>query len=300
MAPETIDGGDVSRFLSDLTVRGRVSPATQKQALNAIVFFLRDGLGKEPGEIPFRRAKPRLRIPTVLTPEECSRLFLEMEGTLRLLVELLYGTGFRLMEALRLRVKDLDFERSQITIRAGKGDKDRIGLLPDRLVEPLRRQLRTARKVFENDRAESIAGVWLPEGLDRKYPNAGIEWPWQWFFPSRETSIDPASGLRRRHHLLDNIVQKAVKNAARDAGVAKRVTPHTLRHSFATHLLESGADIRTVQELLGHSKVETTMIYTHVMKKPGFGVRSPLDLIADQAPGEDRAARSLRRKPTVV
>lgn len=284
MAPETIDGDDIGRFLGDLAVRGRVSPATQKQALNAIVFFLREGLGREPGKIEFRRAKPKVRAPVVLTPSECSRLFAEIDGTVRLVAEVMYGSGLRLMEALRLRVKDLDFERCQITIRAGKGDKDRITVLPARLVEPMQNQLKTARRVFVGDRAESIAGVWLPEALGRKYPNAGVEWPWQWLFPSRETSLDPVCGLKRRHHLLDGIVQKAVKTAARKAGIHKRVTPHVMRHSFATHLLENGSDIRTVQELLGHSKVETTMIYTHVMNRPGLHIRSPLDDIPEDEP----------------
>lgn len=279
MAPETIDGEDIGRFLSEIALRGRVSPATQKQALNAIVFFMREGLGREPGEIDFRRARPKVRMPVVLTPGECSRLFGEMEGTVRLVAEVMYGSGLRLMEALRLRIKDVDFERAQLHVRAGKGDKDRITVLSDRLVEPLERHMKTVRRTYEKDRAESAAGVWLPEGLARKYPNAGTEWPWQWFFPSREVGTDPVSGLKRRHHLLDGLVQKAVKKAAGEAGIHKRVTPHVLRHSFATHLLENGSDIRTVQELLGHSNVETTMIYTHVMKKPGLGVRSPLDAI---------------------
>jgi integron integrase len=283
MAPETFDGEDIGRFLGDLAVRGRVSPATQKQALNAIVFFLRDGLGREPGEIEFRRARPKLRVPVVLTPRDRSQLFGEMEGTVRLVAEVMYGSGLRLMEALRLRVKDLDFERRQITVRAGKGDKDRITILPDRLVEALQGQLKVARKTFDGDRAKSMAGVWLPEALGRKYPNAGAEWPWQWLFPSRETSTDPACGLKRRDHLLDSMVQKAVKTAAREAGIDKRVTPHVMRHSFATHLLENGSDIRTVQELLGHSRVQTTMIYTHVMNRPGLHIRSPLDDFAEDA-----------------
>lgn len=277
MDPETIDAEDIGRFLSELVVHYRNSASTQSQALNAIVFFVREGLGREPGEIKFHRARKKIRTPVVMTPGECSRLFEEMDGTVRLIAEVMYGSGIRLLEALRLRVKDLDFERSQLTVRAGKGDKDRLTILPDRGVDALQRQMKAARRVFEKDRADGIAGVWLPEGLSRKYPNAGSEWPWQWFFPSREVGTDPSSGLTRRHHVLDNVVQKAVKSAAARAGIHKRITPHVLRHSFATHLLESGSDIRTIQELLGHSKVETTMIYTHVTKKPGLGVRSPFD-----------------------
>ena len=177
MAPETIDGADIGRFLSEIAVRGRVSPATQKQALNAIVFFLREGLGREPGEIDFRRARPKVRMPVVLTPGECSRLFGKMEGTVRLVAEFMYGSGLRLMEALRVRIKDIDFDRAQLHVRSGKGDKDRITVLSDRLVEPLQRQMKSVRKIYEKDRAESTVGVWLPEGLARKYPNAGTEWP---------------------------------------------------------------------------------------------------------------------------
>ncbi|MEZ5277945.1 MAG: integron integrase [Opitutaceae bacterium] len=277
MAPETIDREDVSRFLSEIAVSGRASQSSQRQALNAIVLFVRDALGRDLGEFGFQRAARKKRMPVVLTPDECNRLFSEMDGSVRLLVEIMYGSGLRLMEALRLRVKDIDPDRGQLTVHAGKGDKDRVTVLSERLVAPLQWQMRAVRKLYEKDRLEGLAGVWLPEGLERKYPTAGTQWPWQWLFPSRETSIDPVSGLRRRHHVIDRRIQVAVSNAAREAGLNKRVTPHVLRHSFATHLLENGSDIRTVQELLGHSKLETTMIYTHVTKRPGMGVRSPLD-----------------------
>jgi integron integrase len=200
-----------------------------------------------------------------------------MEGTHRLMAELAYGAGLRLMELLRLRVHHVDLDRGRLQVFAGKGDKDRVTVLPDKSVPLLREQLARLRDLWEVDRSGTLPGVWLPEGLARKYPKAGESWEWQWLFPSRETSIDPGSGVRRRHHVTDSSFQKAVLCAARKAGLSKRVSPHTLRHSFATHLLESGTDIRTVQELLGHSSVETTQIYTHVMQKPGLRVRSPLD-----------------------
>ena len=195
------------------------------------------------------------------------------------MAELAYGAGLRLMELLRLRVHHLDLERGQLKIYAGKGDKDRITVLPERLQAGLKAQIERLRQRFQTDREEGLAGVWLPEGLARKYPKAGVSWEWQWLFPSREASVDPVSGIRRRHHLIDTSFQRILKRAAYAAKIDKRVTPHVLRHSFATHLLEAGADIRTVQELLGHESVETTQIYTHVMQKPGLGVKSPFDAL---------------------
>lgn len=283
-SPETIDADDIGRFLTDLATRRRVTWSTQKQALNAIVFFLREGLGREPGKIDFRRIPKKVRAPDILTPQECSRLFDELDGPQRLIAEIIYGSGLRLSEALRLRVKDLDPDRGQLTVRAGKGDKDRVTMLPQRLNDAVQRQFKTVRRHYEHDRAEDRPGVWLPEGLARKYPKAGREWPWQWFFPSRELGKDPKTGLRRRHHVLPARVQQAVKRASQVAGFNKRITPHVLRHSFATHLLETGTDIRTVQKLLGHARVETTMIYTHVMMTPGIGVRSPLDNLPGSNP----------------
>jgi integron integrase len=200
-----------------------------------------------------------------------------MAVPMKWIAQLLYGSGLRLMECLRLRVKDVDFGRGLITVRSGKGDKDRVTMLPVSLHSVLREQLKEWRAIWESDRAAELAGVWLPDALDRKYPKAGEQWAWFWLWPSPETSIDPRSRLRRRHHLIDASVQGAVKTAARRAGINKWVTPHILRHSFATQLLESGTDIRTLQDLLGHEDVATTQIYTHVMKKPGLGVRSPLD-----------------------
>jgi integron integrase len=276
-SPYAAGAEDVAAFLTALAVQQRASPSTQKQALNALVFLMQEALHRELGQMDFKRAYPQRRVPTVLSRAECGRLFASMEGTHRLMAELAYGAGLRLMELLRLRVHHVDLDRGRLQVFAGKGDKDRVTVLPDNSVPLLREQLARLRDLWEVDRSGSLPGVWLPEGLARKYPKAGESWEWQWLFPSRETSIDPGSGVRRRHHVTDSSFQKAVLCAARKAGLSKRVSPHTLRHSFATHLLESGTDIRTVQELLGHSSVETTQIYTHVMQKPGLRVRSPLD-----------------------
>ncbi len=279
--PEVAEGRDIADFLSKLAVEQRASPSTQKQALNALVFFLQEGLKHEVGKIDFCRARARVRVPTVLSRQECERMLSQLTGTTQLMAELAYGAGLRLMELLRLRVHHLDLERGQLKVYGGKGDKDRVTVLPVRLVEPLQAHLNRLKVLFAEDRAAGLAGVWLPEGLARKYPRAGEQWEWQWLFPSRETSIDPLSGVERRHHLSDAPFQTAIRRAAAAAGIDKRVTPHVLRHSFATHLLESGTDIRTVQELLGHESLETTQIYLHVMQKPGVGVRSPLDRIGE-------------------
>jgi len=273
------EAADVGAFLTELAVTRRASPSTQKQALNAVVFFLQEGLHRHLGKIAFRRAAPRERMPTVLSRQECRRLFAELEGTPRLMAELMYGSGLRLMELLRLRVQHLDMERGRIKVAGGKGDKDRVTVLPEALVGALAEHLARLKSLYAEDRAAGLAGVWLPEGLDRKYPKAGERWNWQWVFPSRETSVDPATKVRRRHHVIDSTFQNNVRWAAERAGLDKRVTPHVLRHSFATHLLEGGTDIRTLQDLLGHESVATTQIYTHVMAKPGMGVRSPLDRV---------------------
>ena len=268
---------EVGAFLSELAVRHRATAATQRQALNALVFLLREALHRQLADIPFRRALPRGRAPTVLSRDECRRLFAALEGTPRLMAELAYGSGLRLMELLRLRVHHVDFARGQLKVVGGKGDKDRITVLPDRLIPALRAHVERLRALHAQDRTAELAGVWLPEGLARKYPKAGERFAWQWLFPSRETSIDPIAKVRRRHHVIDSTFQNNIRWAAERAKIDKRVTPHVLRHSFAIHLLEDGADIRTVQDLLGHESVETTQIYTHVMRKPGVGVKSPLD-----------------------
>ena len=269
---------DLRAFLSELAVKHRVSVATQKQALNALVFLVREVLRQEPGDFSdFERAQRRRRLPAVLTRAECQRLFGALDGTARLMAELMYGSGLRLTELLRLRIKDVDLDRHQVTVRAGKGDKDRVTVLPESLVERLRAHRDRVRELYEEDRKARLPGVWMPEALERKYPKAGEAWEWHWLFPSRQVLRDPRSGTRRRHHVLDATFQQSIRLAAAKAGLNKRVTPHTLRHSFATHLLEGGTDIRTVQDLLGHQDVSTTQIYTHVMKKPGLGVKSPLD-----------------------
>ncbi len=266
------------RFLDNLAVRGGVSASTQKQALNALVFFFREVLGQEPGDISaYQRAKVRSRLPVVLTRTEMLALLDRLEGTVRLMAQVMFGGGLRLMELLRLRVKDIDLERQTVVVRSGKGDKDRVTVLPETVIPGLRRHIERLRGLFESDRAQSLPGVYLPGALERKYPNAGKDWAWQWLWPSRELSVDPRSGFKRRHHVLDRTFQLAIRRAAQQARINKVVTPHVLRHSFATQMMERGADIRTVQELLGHKDVATTQIYTHVMQKPGLGVRSPLD-----------------------
>lgn len=275
---ESATAQEIRDFLSDLAVRGRVAAGTQRQALNALVFLFQEALGRDPGDLSgYQVSRRGRRIPTVLTRQECQRLFEQLKGTSRLMAELMYGAGLRLTELLRLRIKDLDLDRCQVVVRGGKGDKDRVTILPESLLERLRAHRDRVRQLYEEDRAAAVAGVWMPEALERKYPGAGTDWQWYWVFPSRQMMQDPHSGLKRRHHVLDATFQHLVRQATRAANLSKRVTPHTLRHSFATHLLERGADIRTVQDLLGHADVGTTQIYTHVMKKPGLGVRSPLD-----------------------
>jgi len=275
--PYAAGAEEVGAFLTDLAVRTRASPSGQRQALNALVFLMQEALSRDLGKLDFKRATPRVRVPIVLARDECQRIFRQMEGTHRLMAELAYGAGLRLMELLRLRVQHLDLERLQLTVRGGKGDKDRMTVIPQSLVPALERQFERLRRLQAADRAAGLPAVWLPDGLEKKFKRAGEKWEWQWFFPSREASRDPTTGIVRRHHTLDGAFQNAVRNAAAAAGINKRVTPHAFRHSFATHLLESGTDIRTVQELMGHASVETTQIYLHVMKKPGLGVRSPLD-----------------------
>ena len=277
-SPAAARGEDVAAFLSALAVGQRAAPSTQKQALNALVFFMQEGLRVDLGEMDFRRARARERMPTVLSKAEVRQVLERLPRGYRLMAEVMYGGGLRLMELLRLRVHHLDLARAQIKVYAGKGDKDRITVLPDVLQEKLTAHLVRLKEIYAEDRAAGAPGVWLPEGLARKYAKAGETWEWQWLWPSREFLREPETGLQRRHHILDGTFQNAVRKAGQEAGLTKRVTPHVLRHSFATHLLESGTDIRTLQELLGHESVETTQIYTHVMQKPGLGVRSPLDV----------------------
>jgi integron integrase len=276
--PREMGAAQVSAFLSHLATRGRVAASTQNQALNALVFLYRHVLEQPLDTLDdlIRAKKPR-RLPTVFTREEVDRTLAQLKGCNRLVASLLYGSGLRLLEALRLRVRDLDFAMAQLVVRDGKGRKDRVGLLPQRLVPALREQLSRARLLHELDLAEGFGAVWLPNALARKYPAAPREWRWQYVFPAERRSRDPRGGQERRHHLGETAVQKAVTTAIRAAGIQKHGSCHTFRHSFATHLLEDGYDIRTVQELLGHADVRTTMIYTHVLNRGGRGVLSPLD-----------------------
>lgn len=276
--PRDMGKREVEAFLTHLAVEGRVAASTQNQALAAILFLYRHVLERDIGwlEHVVHARRPK-RVPIVLTREEVARVLRAMEGTPQLVASLLYGAGLRLMEALRLRVKDVDLEYGQLLVRDGKGGKDRHTVLPESLRPDVKRQLDRSRHVFERDRADDVPGVELPSALARKYPAAGVEWPWHWVFPAPRLSTDPRSGVRRRHHLHEQRVQRTVRSAVRSAGIGKAARSHTLRHSFATHLLEDGYDIRTVQELLGHKDVKTTMIYTHVLQRNRAGVVSPLD-----------------------
>jgi len=283
--PREMGGPEVEAFLSHLATEGRVAASTQNQALSALLFLYRDVLKVElPWLDGVVRAKRSQRVPVVLTENEVRGLLARLDGTKWLVASLLYGTGMRLLEGLRLRVKDVDFERKEITVRDGKGAKDRRTMLSDQLLEPLGTHLAKVRALHEQDLVGGFGDVHLPFALARKYPKAGRSWPWQYVFPSGRRSADPLDGVIRRHHLDEKIIQRAVSAAGRAAGIAKPVSPHVLRHSFATHVLAAGYDIRTVQELLGHSDVSTTMIYTHVLNKGGRGVISPLDRLETVSP----------------
>jgi integron integrase len=276
--PSGMGTDEIRQFLSHLATDRSVAASTQNQALSALLFLYREVLGVElPYVEGIERARRPTRVPVVLTREEADLVVSQVGGAYRLMVSLLYGSGLRLMECVRLRVKDIDFGYRQVTVRDGKGEKDRRTVLPESLVEPLGRHLERVRLLHEEDLRAGYGRVYLPYALERKYPSAAAEWMWQWVFPAAKISVDPRSGEARRHHASEDMLQAAVKKGARAAGVEKRVSCHTLRHSFATHLLESGYDIRTMQELLGHTSVETTQIYTHVLNKGGRGVKSPLD-----------------------
>ena len=269
---------EVEAFLTHLAVEGGVAASTQNQAKSALLFLYKEVLGVElPWLDGVASAKAPKRLPVVLTRDEVRAALDRTEGTPGLMLRLIYGTGVRVMECLRLRVKDLDFARREIVVREGKGFKDRVTMLPESLVAPLREHLVRVRALHERDLREGGGEVYLPYALARKYPAAGREWAWQYVFPSARLSVDPRSGAVRRHHADEKSVQRALRQAVRDAGIHKPASPHTLRHSFATHLLEGGQDIRTVQELLGHKDVSTTMIYTHVLNRGARGVMSPLD-----------------------
>ena len=276
--PKDLGAPEVQAFLSHLAVDRGVSASTQNQAKAALLFMYREVLVTDlPWLTEVAQAKRQTKLPVVLTQGEIRGLFDQMDGVMALVAKVLYGTGIRLMEGLRLRVKDLEFERLEVIVREGKGGKDRITMLPEGLVKPLRAHLDRVRALHEKDLQEGFGEVWLPDALARKIKAAPKAWGWQWVFPSSLRSVDPRSGITRRHHLQPESVQKAIRLAARGAEIIKPVTPHVLRHSFATHVLAAGYDIRTVQELLGHKDVATTMIYTHVLNRGGRGVLSPLD-----------------------
>lgn len=278
--PRDMGVAEVEAFLTMLATQRRVSSSTHNQALSAVLFLYREVLGTQlPWMDSLQRPGYTRRIPTVLTTDEVRLLLGAMEGPIGLVARLLYGTGMRLMEGLRLRVKDLDFDRNVIVVRQAKGSKDRVVMLPRSLADALRLQLVQARAVWQQDRAAAQPGVEVPHALEKKYPQVGQSWGWFWIFPSPTMATDPRSGVRRRHHLYEERLQRAIKKAVASAGIIQRVSAHTLRHSFATHLLQAGTDIRTVQELLGHSDVSTTMIYTHVLKMAAGTTRSPIDSI---------------------
>ncbi len=277
-APAALGKDAVVAFLEYLAVQRNVAASTQNQALNALVFLYKQVLGQPLEDLgDFARAKRPKRLPVVLSQSEARALIEALTGTAQLMAGLLYGSGLRLMECVRLRIADVDFDYQQIVVRNAKGGKDRVVPLPRRLIDPLREHLVTVKALFEEDLEKGCAGVYLPNALARKYPNAPRQWIWQYVFPSARLSVDPRSGKARRHHVHESGLQKALKKAALEAGITKKVGTHTMRHSFATHLLEAGYDIRTVQELLGHADVSTTMIYTHVLNTPGLAVKSPVD-----------------------
>ncbi|MGE5453212.1 MAG: integron integrase [Acidobacteriota bacterium] len=283
--PRDMGAPEVTRFMSHLAADKRVAVSTHKQALSALMFLYRHVLRQElPWMNEIVRPKTERRLPVVLTSQEVQQVLLNLSGVQQLIAKVLYGTGMRITEALRLRVKDIDFGHRTLIVREGKGAKDRALMLPDALIQPLRLHLAVTHQLWQGDRAAGLGPVWMPDAIARKQPNAGLTWQWYWAFPQASTSMDPRSGQERRHHMQDQMFQRHFKQALNRAAIAKPATPHTLRHSFATHLLQNGYDIRTVQELLGHADVSTTMIYTHVLKIGGGGVRSPLDVMALSIP----------------
>jgi integron integrase len=276
--PEELDGRNLQDFLTHLAVEKKVSAPTQNQALNAILFMYRHVLGKDiENLLSAIRARHKRRLPVVLTMKETEQLFSCMSGIHRFMTMLIYGCGLRLSECLSLRIKDIDLEQNMVTVRAGKGDSDRRTVLPETLKDDLIAHITSVRTLYDSDREKGLPGVALPGALERKYPNAGKEWGWFWLFPSKSLSIDHRTHTIRRHHVHPAPLQRAFKEAMKKAGITKQASVHTLRHSFATHLLEKGYDIRTIQELLGHRNLQTTMIYTHVATKNILGVKSPLD-----------------------
>jgi integron integrase len=276
--PAEMGEPEINAFLTHLAVKEKVSASTQNQALSALLFLYRHVIGREVGDLgEVIRARKPTRLPVVMTRDEVKTVLVNLIGDKWLMASLMYGAGLRLMECLRLRVQDIDFSRNEILVRDGKGAKDRVTMLPESLKIPLQEHLKKIKAIYERDLSEGWCRVQMPDALDRKYPNAPKDWRWQWVFPQENRWINPKTREQGRHHIDESLVQKAVRDAVAKAGLTKRATCHTFRHSFATHLLQGGYDIRTVQELLGHSDVKTTMIYTHVLNRGPAGVRSPVD-----------------------
>ena len=277
--PAKMGEKEIEDFLTHIVVVNNVSASTQNQALNAILFMYKEIFDRKLNKIKgFKRSTKKIKIPTVLSQNEIDEFFTNISGNYKVMAGLMYGSGLRLMECVRLRVKDIDFNYNQIIVKDGKGNKDRITLLPNKYKEALQIQLKKVKAIHKQDLADGFGKVYLPNALDKKFPNAGKEWSWQYVFPAAYITIDPRTEIKRRHHISESIIQKSVKTAARKStGINKIVSCHTLRHSFATHLLENGYDIRTVQELLGHKDLKTTMIYTHVLNRGGFAVKSLAD-----------------------
>ena len=278
--PKDMGEKEIRQFLTDLAVNQKVAAATQNQAFNALLFLYRDVLKQEFEDLgDVVRAKKSRKLPVVFSKSEIRKIINQLEGRNWLMGQLMYGAGLRVMECVRLRIKDVDFGYRQIVVRDGKGGKDRITMLPDLVTDNLKRHLEKAKDIHEIDLKAGFGTVYMPYALERKYKHADRSWPWQWVFPASKRSIDPRSGVERRHHIHESVIQKAIKKAIRGSGITKTGNCHALRHSFATHLLEAGYDIRTIQELLGHKDVSTTMIYTHVLNRGGRSVQSPGDML---------------------
>ncbi len=277
--PKEMGIPEIGQYLTHLATNQQVAASTQNQAFSAILFLYRHILNIQLDELQLAELRPQRAktVPIVLSKDEVKRLIANLSGTNKLIAQVMYGGGLRVMECMRLRVKDIDFENHQVIVRDGKGENDRFTILPDSLISPLQLHLRYVKSLHEKDLADGHGSVYLPNALERKYKNADKDWIWQYLFPAAEISTDKRTGIIRRHHIHETIIQRSIKEAARRAGINKHVTPHTLRHSFATHLLQNGYDIRTIQELLGHKDVKTTMIYTHVLQRGGLAVKSPLD-----------------------